>query len=283
MARFSSVDDAIATDEIGIRIGRHDGLHLKTAYQPVYAHLDGVLVPQAVEALIRPFRDGHPVTPTDFFAGVHAGDRMVVEALCRTLHLRNHRNLDQPHIELFFNYDPRVNGDRDAAIRQLNAMAEHLDADGLDVGLLVCEVTESAIEDRDTFVRLAAEIRRLGMRLAIDDFGAGHSTLERVQTIEPDIVKFDGAFFRSVAALPPALRLMERLVRGFQDGGAHVLVEGIETPAQLAAAIDCGADLVQGFLLGRPQLAGCIFDAAPRPVSRYLEPEKTVVRLRAIA
>src|SRR5690606_35905206 len=124
----------------------------------------------------------------------------------------------------------------------------------LDIRFLVCEVTESPALDRATFVRLAAEMRRLGMRLAIDDFGSGDSTLERVELLEPDFVKIDGAWFRRLVQTPGAARLLANLVDGFHRGGASVLVEGIETSAQLRAALDAGADCVQGYLLGRPAL-----------------------------
>lgn len=263
-------------DEIGIRNAWYGRTMLKTAYQPVFRHRGGMLVPEAVEALVRPYREGSPVAPQTFFATVRPEDRLHVEVLCRDLHLANHPNLGEPGVAIYFNYDPRANGDLPQALDELNRMAEGLAQTELDIRLLVCEITESDCLDRDDFVRLAAEIRRLGMRLAIDDFGAGHSTPDRVQMIEPDVVKVDGAFFRRVASIPEALRLLPALVRCLREGGADVLVEGIETPSQLAAAIDSGADLVQGYLLGRPELAGAWFDTEPRSLARYLDPPEVV-------
>lgn len=281
MSRHLNVDDAISIDEIGIRTGWYDPFHLKSAYQPIWRHRDGVLYPEAVEALVRVFRDGAAVSPLDFFASIAPEERFRVECICRALHMRNYSNIDVPGLVMFFNYDPRVNGDLDQSIRQLTHMADRLNQVGVDIRLLVCEITETDFLDRDTFVRLAAEIRRLGMRLAIDDFGAGHSTLARVQTVEPDVVKFDGAFFRRVAEEPGALRLLAKLVAGFQSGGAQVVFEGIETSDQMSAAIDTGADYLQGFLFGKPALAGSIFDAAPIAVERLTGSTDGIVRLHA--
>lgn len=268
----------ISVDEVGIRTGCFGDVRIKSAYQPIHRVREGMIAPRAVEALARVFRDGAPIAPLDFFEQVAARDRFRLECLCRAIHMHNHPNIGADGLDLFFNYDPRLNGDLRQSIAQLNHLAERLQRIGLDIRLLVCEITETDVLDRDTFVRLAAEIRRQGMRLAIDDFGAGHSTLGRVRTVEPEFVKFDGGFFRRVAEEPAALRLLGRLVAGFKDGGAMVVIEGIETPAHLIAAIEVGADYLQGYLLGRPALAGSVFDAAPRPVSSLIGTPDRFVR-----
>jgi EAL domain-containing protein (putative c-di-GMP-specific phosphodiesterase class I) len=273
--------DALVTDEVGICIARLGPFRVKTAYQPIWRHRDGMLLPEAVEALARPFLDGRPISPIDFFAEISPHERFRTECVCRALHLHNHVNIGVPSIVLFFNYDPRVNGDGEQAISQLNYMAERLANVGIDIRLLVCEITETDALDRNTFVRLAAEIRRLGMRLAIDDFGAGHSTLGRVQIVEPDVIKFDGAFFRRVIEEPAALSLLSRLVDGFKRGGAQIVFEGLETPRQLLAALDAGGDLFQGFLLGRPALAGTPFDHQPVPVDHFAGSDMPAIRVGA--
>lgn len=273
--------DALVTDEVGISIARLEPFRIKTAFQPIWSHRDGLLHADAVEALARPFRDGVPVSPLDYFSQIPQEERFRVECVCRALHLHNHARLGMPGVDLFFNYDPRVNGDGDQAIAQLDYMAERMLAVGVDIRLLVCEITETDFLDHDTFVRLAAEIRRLGMRLAIDDFGAGHSTLSRVQIVEPDVIKFDGAFFRRVITEPAALKLLERLVDGFKRGGAMVVFEGLETPAQLIAAIETGGDAFQGYLLGRPELAGTVLEHRPRPIEHFTGTTDRIVRIHA--
>lgn len=279
MNRFQSVNDAIVVDEVGIESGRYGPFHLKSAYQPVFRRDGAFLTPFAVEGLIMPFVEGEPVPSCRLFEETPPQDRMFVEIMCRALHLRNHHNIGVPELRLFFNFDPHVNSDRAASIAQIRFMAKRLREIGLDTRLLVCEITEASALSDKTMVRLAAEMRRHGIRLAIDDFGSGHSTLERVEMIEPDIVKIDGAWFRQIVATPAGARLFPALVQGFRDRGAQVLVEGVETPYQLLTALDAGADFLQGYLLARPALAGTIFDETPLPIEALAGSGDKVVRL----
>jgi EAL domain-containing protein (putative c-di-GMP-specific phosphodiesterase class I) len=122
-------------------------------------------------------------------------------------------------------------------------------------------------------------MRRHGIRLAIDDFGVGHSNLERVKLIRPNIIKIDGGWFRQIAAVPAAAALFKSFVSGLHDLGAQVLVEGIETPEQLSCAVEAGAEYLQGFLLSRPRLAGTIFDPSPLRIDVLLQPGANVVPL----
>lgn len=279
MNRLESVHDAVVVDEVGIESGRYGPFHLKSAYQPVFRRQGDALVPFAVEGLIMPFIEGEPVQPGRLFEETPPQDRMFVETLCRALHLRNYHNIGVEGLQLFFNFDPYVNSDRAASIAQIRYMARRLREIGLESRLLVCEITEAAALSAATLVRLAAEMRRHGIRLAIDDFGSGHSTLERVEMIEPDIVKIDGAWFRQITATPAGTRLFPALVRGFKDRGAEVLVEGIETPYHLLTALDADADFLQGYLLARPALAGTIFDESPVAIEALAGAGEKVVRL----
>lgn len=280
MFRPALVNDAIVIDEVGIESGRYGGFHLKSAYQPVFRREGAMLAPFAVEGLIMPFIDSSPVPPDLLFRNTLPQDRMFVESMCRALHLRNHHNIGVEKLQLFFNFDPHVNSDLGASISQIRFMARRLREIRLDSRLLICEITEASALSGKTLVRLAAEMRRHGIRLAVDDFGSGHSTLERVEMIEPDIVKIDGQWFRQITAASGTVRLLSSLVQGFKDRGAEVFVEGIETPRQLQVALDAGADFLQGYLLGRPALAGAIFDERPLDIAALAGAEQKVMSLR---
>lgn len=279
MKRAQFVNEAIMVDEVGIESGRYGPFRLKTLYQPIYQTRGDTLVPFGVEGLVNPFRDGETVPVSEFMGEVQRKDRMFVESMCRALHLRNYNNIGEPGLRLFFNYDPLAHDDLDAAIGQIRYMAGRLDEIGINPRLLVCEITESRALDDAMLARLAAEMRSYEIRLAIDDFGAGHSTLARVGMIEPDFVKLDGDWFRRIADVPAAARLLPPLVAALQKTGAEVLVEGIETVDQLAVALDTGSHYLQGFLLGRPAPAGTIFDPAPLHAGTLLNPSRNVVRL----
>ncbi len=116
------------------------------------------------------------------------------------------------------------------------------------------EITESAaFTHYDVCVNVLKEIRsRTGIFLAVDDLGAGHSNLKRVLDLEPRIVKLDRALVTGLDQSGRQQILVRHVVRLCMELGAEVVAEGIETPDELSAVIDCGAHYAQGYLLGRP-------------------------------
>ncbi|TGP86692.1 MULTISPECIES: EAL domain-containing protein [unclassified Mesorhizobium] len=276
--RRRTIGDAIFVDEIGIEYGIHGDFRLRSAYQPIYAPHGGSLHPVAVEGLIEPHRAGRPGSPRMFFDSVAASDRLFVETMCRMLHLRNFHNIGVDRLDLFFNYNPLVNDHAGRALAEIRLMSRHLDELGLAPAMLVCEITEQAADDA-LLARLVREMRRDGIRIAIDDFGTGHSTEERVSLLQPDIVKIDGGWFAEFCRHAAAERFFRPLVSSLHDRGAKVLVEGIEQPTHLRVALEGGVDLLQGFLLGRPALAGTIFNEEPLAVDALLGFDNKVVPL----
>jgi EAL domain-containing protein (putative c-di-GMP-specific phosphodiesterase class I) len=118
------------------------------------------------------------------------------------------------------------------------------------------EVTESAaIEHFDICMSVLHELRaRGGARIVVDDFGAGYADLDRVLALQPDIVKLDMALIRNIDSLPEVQRRVRELIDTCHRLKARVVCEGIETRAELITVIELGADLGQGYLLGRPAL-----------------------------
>lgn len=258
-------------DELGIAYGRFGDLVLKSSYQPLYCMDGDWLQPFGVEALVTGLREGVAVRADDIL-GLVAGERRVaLERLCRTLHVRNHHAMGLPGMQLFFNADPGF------AVADVEHLAAMLAEEGVAPGLVTCEITEQAGDD-DRLRALATELRAVGVRLAVDDFGAGHSTAGRVRALRPDIVKVDANWFRSVVPRPDALRLLPSLFARLADLGCAILVEGIETPRHLGAAVEAGANLFQGYLLARPALAGTIVDEAPLQVRDLMQSSGAAAR-----
>ena len=121
------------------------------------------------------------------------------------------------------------------------------------------EITESAAFTHfDLCLSVLRELcRRTGALLVVDDFGAGHSNLERVVNLEPSIVKLDLALTRGIHALPRKRAVVRHVVNLCNELGARVVAEGIETIDELSCVRDLGVDYAQGYLLARP--------AAPPP------------------
>lgn len=116
------------------------------------------------------------------------------------------------------------------------------------------EVTESAaFTHHQLCVSVLKEIvSRTGIHLAVDDLGAGHSNLKRILDLEPRIVKLDRALVTGLEKSKRQQILVRHVVRLCEELGAEVVAEGIETPDELSAVVDSGAQYAQGFLLGRP-------------------------------
>lgn len=270
-------ESAINIDEVGVETASLGGYLLKSAYQPIFRRFGKHLIPIGVEALVRPFREGEALSPADFFGGADV-DPFRMESVCRAIHMRNYRFLRPHGMRLFFNFSPRVNDDVARVDQRLEIIARRMGELGISMSLFVCEITESEALSDSVLQALIARFREHGMGIALDDFGAGSSTIQRLEQVRPDIVKIDGAWFRRAAAEPRAISLLARLVAGIKDAGSDVLVEGIETDQQLLAAIEIGSDCFQGYRLGRPSLVGTVDEYEPMAVPRAYSGNVTPLR-----
>jgi EAL domain-containing protein (putative c-di-GMP-specific phosphodiesterase class I) len=117
------------------------------------------------------------------------------------------------------------------------------------------ELTEAVpVADMDRCSVVLKELRRrAGIKLAIDDFGAGFSNLHILADLEPDVVKLDRGLIHGISANRRQQVLATWLVRLCHDLGARVVAEGIETRDDLMAVRDTGMSYAQGFFLGRPE------------------------------
>ncbi|NAZ83429.1 EAL domain-containing protein [Kineococcus sp. R8] len=118
---------------------------------------------------------------------------------------------------------------------------------------LVVEVTEhDPVDDYDALAATTEVLRRGGVRVAVDDAGAGFASLQHVLHLAPDIVKLDIAFVRGIDT-DPARRAVARALVGFaSELGSTVVAEGIEHASELTVLRDLGVACGQGFLLGAP-------------------------------
>jgi len=123
----------------------------------------------------------------------------------------------------------------------------------VDARRVVIEITEHAhVEDYDALVDAIRQLRSLGARFAIDDAGAGYSSLRHVVRIRPDVIKLDTSLTRDIDT-DPARRALARSLLLFADEiDATLIAEGVETLTELDALVMLGVDHIQGFLTGRP-------------------------------
>ena len=119
---------------------------------------------------------------------------------------------------------------------------------------LVLEITEhTSVEDYRMIAQALEPLRQKGVRLAVDDAGAGYASFRHILQLKPDIIKLDRSLIQQIDSSRDHRTLAIALVQFSQTVGSQVVAEGVETQAELVALKDLGVKLVQGFLLGRPQ------------------------------
>ncbi len=154
---------------------------------------------------------------------------------------------------------------------------------------LCLEITEEALfVDRDGALRSLRDLRDLGVRLSMDDFGVGFSSLSNLRTIVVDEIKIDRSFISNLGAESRSASLVQTMVDLARRLDAVVVAEGVETEEELSAIRKLGVHLGQGYLLGRPQPMALLqpsFDgfAAYRPVSTHLSHVAQLVGSRSPA
>lgn len=158
---------------------------------------------------------------------------------------------------------------------------------GVDPRRVVFEITELS-GGHQRLPEVVARYREAGARIAIDDFGAGYSQLDRVLTLQPDILKLDMRLFQQAARGGPSGEVVKALAQMAEKTGCWIIAEGVETEDEMDFALECGARFVQGFLFARPALEFPASDAylevfgrlRDRYVRRKLKERAGLIELR---
>ncbi|WP_342244517.1 EAL domain-containing protein [Pseudomonas sp. OTU5201] len=124
---------------------------------------------------------------------------------------------------------------------------------GVPAERIVFEITELGGASQ-RLADVVARYREAGARIAIDDFGAGYSQLDRVLALQPDILKLDMRLFQAAARGGPSGEVVKALAQMAEKTGCWIIAEGVETEAELDFALECGARYVQGYLFAEPRL-----------------------------
>ena len=258
MARSIGLAHIIRQDD-GTSAGVWGVFVLKSAFQPIFAFDRGKVTIAAFEGLVRPFRDGEGLSPSTFFNLIAPGDRLHVETLTRTLHLLNAGACLDPKAAIFVNFDPSLFSERaiaDSALRDMRLVLHEAD---VDPRRIVCEVTEQKSASSEALHNFVQALRAHGFRIAVDDYGAHDSDIERIRVLKPDIVKFDAQWITRLMESGPGFALLYAMVANFTDQGIETVFEGIEEGWQLELAERSGASMVQGYALARPEIAPTSF------------------------
>jgi EAL domain-containing protein (putative c-di-GMP-specific phosphodiesterase class I) len=107
-------------------------------------------------------------------------------------------------------------------------------------------------KDPELAERMLEAFSQLGVKLAVDDFGTGHSSLQSLRHLPLEAIKIDPSFVAGLGANPEDAALLGALVDLGHALGVTVVAEGVETDTQLAHLRDLGCDGAQGYLFSRP-------------------------------
>lgn len=243
----------------GTWVSDQNGLTLRSAFQPLFAVRNSTLVPVAAEGLIRVFDMSERVSTGTFLKAASGKKREEVEALTRTMHIRNAQLLHPMMRRLFINFDPSVLGSPARFETTMNEIGKELLRAKIAPGNVVCEITEQKTMDISALKNFVYLLRARGYLVAIDDFGAQSSNAERVAALTPDIVKLDGYMVQEMMATPSGFLSLKQLIDEFRQQRIQVVLEGLEKSWQLILATKTQADFFQGFALAVPRIAPARF------------------------
>lgn len=243
-------------------------------YQPRISLVDGRV--RGVEALIRWQKpDGTRVSPAEFIPQLEemglitsVGEWVLHTACIQT---RIWQQAGLPEFKVSVNLSAKQFMQKDLC-QIVDKCLNHAD---LDAGSLELEVTESLmIEDLDTSVRMLQRLKDMGISIAIDDFGAGYSSLGYLKHLPVNTLKIDKGFIDDLATDVADAAIVQAVISMAHRMGLEVTAEGVEEPDQLDLLVSLGCEEVQGFYLARPMLAERLEEwlLEPKAYSKHLLP-----------
>jgi diguanylate cyclase (GGDEF)-like protein len=234
-------------------------------YQPVVALSSGALL--GVEALVRWQHPTRGLLPPSAFIGLaeESGDIVSIGSWVLRTALGQLRDWQERYgpSQLWLSVNVSMRQLEDDGFPAL--VSELLVESGVDPHRVILEVTESVLATiHGDELRSLETLRQLGVRVALDDFGVGRSSISNLRQLPVDVVKIDRSFVSGDQADQPGDATLEAIVGLAWRLQLDVIPEGIETPDQLARLQTLGCQLGQGFLMSRP--------VSPTIIEGYLSP-----------
>ncbi len=215
-------------------------------------HLPSQLV-YGFEALARWRRNGVIVPPRDFIS-IAEESGLIADVDCRVL------NDATRHVAAFnrqhgtdFSISVNFSTVHFTSRKFIWIVKDALESSGLRPELLTIEITETVeMHDWDRAKEIIAGIHDLGVRISIDDFGTGFSSLAYLRKTVADEIKIDRSLVMDIETSDPSRFLLDAVLDIARNLDLEVIVEGIESPKQVDIILGMGADSAQGYYFGRP-------------------------------
>jgi diguanylate cyclase (GGDEF)-like protein len=238
------------TNDLDLKLALVDDIatgRIRTALQPIIRIAGGTY---AYEALARWTYHGVPVPPAIFIPiADRAGMLLDLDLLMVRNAIRWVSSCADDSMLMTVNIGVSNLPDPALPVRIARLLHDH----GLAPERLVIEIPEDHAMDDDAIPRTLATLRSLGVKLALDDFGVGYSSLSRIGRLRPEIIKLDRSFVVPLDEPGAPKEVLAGIIDLAHRLGAVVVAEGVETDRQFAVLAELGCDTIQGFLLGRPR------------------------------
>ena len=207
-----------------------------------------------VEALTRGVepRTGRTIPPQALFDLAKSDELLIaLDRLCRKHALRSFQALesDHPGLLLSLNFEA---GLLDRGVGGSGHLLGTVRELGLDPAGIIIEIVESKVRDVAALERFVEDHKAHGFLVALDDVGSGHSNLERIAILKPDVLKIDRSLISGLDRHYHKQEVTRALLNMAGKIGALVVAEGVESEEEALAALEMGVDVLQGFYLDRP-------------------------------
>jgi len=192
-----------------------------------------------------------PISPSEFVAAAEQSDRiekLTFFILDRAVAAAAQINREHGAFDMAVNLSARMLGDKTLPSR----VREVLDRHGLDPARLTLELTETAALATGADIGPLFGLRDLGVRISIDDYGTGLSTLEYLKKIPASEIKVDQSFVKSMRDHRSDLVMVQSTIALAHSLGRTVVAEGVESREILDMLVAMKCEVAQGFIIGRP-------------------------------
>lgn len=243
--------------ELRRAIGDHE---LRVVYQPIVDAATGVIV--KAEALVRwPHMGRGPVPPPEFIS--LAEETGMIVPLSREVFERVCADIAELEADMppGFRISVNLSGVNFMDAQLIPTVRAELAKAGVPASRIEFELTETVLmRDLDYATGILAQLREMGVRVAVDDFGTGYSSLAYLRRLAVDTLKIDRSFVSELDD-GQGIAIVEAVIGLAHSLGLEVVAEGVETISQLAALHQRGCHLIQGYLFARPMSAKMLSQA----------------------
>ncbi len=231
------------------RLGTISEVEIQSLFQPLYSVHEKKYI--GVEALSRAIYKGDYLNAGQLFSlPKNERDKLELNKKCIQSALQNLKTQTElDHYTIFLNIDSSLMDNKNFSNTDFQIVT---DKNGISPHRVVIELIESRVKNFDVLLDFVSYCREKGFLIALDDVGAGYSSLQRMVKIKPDIVKIDRELVNGISEEFYKREVCRSLIELAHNIGALSLTEGVETINDALVCQELGTDIIQGYYFSKP-------------------------------